>query len=926
MISGSTRILALCLVLLSAACADEPANLNPGEGLLDLRIVAAETGEEMPGKVLFFRDGEPFHLARESAGRVAIRKNTLYTLAGHESLAMPAGRYELWAGRGMEYGIDRQTVRVVDGRRAELELRLARVIDTEGFVSGDMHLHTLTHSGHGDSNMEERIVSCIGEGLEWAVATDHNTVTDYDTVITAFGAEGRLAATCGNEVSSDFGHFNSYPLVKGSQAVAMDPSDANVLLKLIRAETESVVIQVNHPRYEGIDYFTIKGLDDHLAETDDPHWSWDFDAVEILNENSGYGWKATARNPISVRQDWYNLLNGGRRITGVGNSDSHDVERMLAGVPRNYIVSPTDDPGLIDEAVLAENIKRGRVSVATGIFVQMWVNGIQARSDTTLSGGKARVRLRVQAPDWVSCDSVTLIGNGGALKTFAVADTRSALRLDETFELELAADTWLHAIAEGDESLAPMIHDAPGPVMPLGFTNPVWIDADGDGRFTSLKERAADLVEHSREDIDALVARLAEREQMIPFALGALQRVDPPAMIRVMEALLPDIGVDLKLYFIRQLKASPSTAASSLLASMNATETRPLVRLALSRRPDRGEAAGLSEGQAEELRMKLSGLGDADKAPLWRHLNRLPPGSMPELVDGEALDPEQPLRIGERSYPWRSRRMTRGGHLEYPAFRERAAYLVLVEYWSRYNAEVPFLIESGAPHRAWVNGKPFLDRPRGCLASFASEVTHVPMTVGKNQVLVAMECGPEAFELLMEPLDEERWLNPKVGSKQLFPHAGLHARPEIEFAYTEKYRGGENALTDGWRASPDYMDGFWMGFEEVDMSLEFEFDPPISISEVSAGFLQDLAVWIWLPRSMEVMISTDGESYRPAGIWKHAISERRRSAFVEEARVEFPAEAVRGVKVIARGVGRCPEWHVGAGGKAWIFCDEISLR
>ena len=34
----------------------------------------------------------------------------------------------------------------------------------------------------------------------------------------------------------------------------------------------------------------------------------------------------------------------------------------------------------------------------------------------------------------------------------------------------------------------------------------------------------------------------------------------------------------------------------------------------------------------------------------------------------------------------------------------------------------------------------------------------------------------------------------------------------------------------------------------------------------------------------------------------------------------------RFVRVRARNRGVCPEWHKGAGGKAWIFADEIIIE
>ena len=32
------------------------------------------------------------------------------------------------------------------------------------------------------------------------------------------------------------------------------------------------------------------------------------------------------------------------------------------------------------------------------------------------------------------------------------------------------------------------------------------------------------------------------------------------------------------------------------------------------------------------------------------------------------------------------------------------------------------------------------------------------------------------------------------------------------------------------------------------------------------------------------------------------------------------------VKVFAKNIGVCPDWHQGAGGKAWLFVDELIVE
>ena len=57
------------------------------------------------------------------------------------------------------------------------------------------------------------------------------------------------------------------------------------------------------------------------------------------------------------------------------------------------------------------------------------------------------------------------------------APREPALRFDEEIVVETPADTFLVVRADGDEVAAPVF-----PARPLGVTNPLQVDADGDGR------------------------------------------------------------------------------------------------------------------------------------------------------------------------------------------------------------------------------------------------------------------------------------------------------------------------------------------------------------------------------------------------------------------------------------------------------------
>jgi len=59
------------------------------------------------------------------------------------------------------------------------------------------------------------------------------------------------------------------------------------------------------------------------------------------------------------------------------------------------------------------------------------------------------------------------------------------VRFDETIAVPVARDTFINVRVDGDRPMAPMIGDGMKfRVFPLAMTNPIWVDADGDGTVT----------------------------------------------------------------------------------------------------------------------------------------------------------------------------------------------------------------------------------------------------------------------------------------------------------------------------------------------------------------------------------------------------------------------------------------------------------
>jgi hexosaminidase len=91
------------------------------------------------------------------------------------------------------------------------------------------------------------------------------------------------------------------------------------------------------------------------------------------------------------------------------------------------------------------------------------------------------------------------------------------------------------------------------------------------------------------------------------------------------------------------------------------------------------------------------------------------------------------------------------------------------------------------------------------------------------------------------------------------------------------------------------------------------------------GFLQDEGSWIFMPQQVDFFVSSDGTNYEKPMTVLNEIPEQKEGPIIKEFSVTMKGEKVRFIKVVAKNRGVCPAWHPGAGQKAWLFADEISI-
>lgn len=150
---------------------------------------------------------------------------------------------------------------------------------------------------------------------------------------------------------------------------------------------------------------------------------------------------------------------------------------------------------------------------------------------------------------------------------------------------------------------------------------------------------------------------------------------------------------------------------------------------------------------------------------------------------------------------------------------------------------------------------------------------------------------------------------------------------KLETDYSSQYTGGgDSALIDNIRGGNDFRLGAWQGYHGKDLIAVVGLEKLSEVKEVSVGFLQDINSWIFMPLYLEVYTSTDGENFKYAGKTFTDVPQDKWGAIHKDIKVNFKSRKASFVKVIAKSLINCPDWHKGRGNKCHIFADEISIE
>lgn len=455
-------------------------------------------GRAMPVHVLFEAlDGRgDATLERTGDLRGHASGRTLYLLDGRATVRLRPGRWRVVATRGTAWTLFTEALTTTENVTSTVEGSLRRVIAPSGWVSADLHLHA-TPSPDSKVTLEERVASLVCNGVDVAAATDHNRITDYRDAVRTQSLGDEITVLAGDEVTSAgvalWGHFNAFPLAVPDARTAPDDAvpwyfnrSPEEMFRRAR-EMGASVVMVNHPRMPpSIGYFDLTHFEAATGAAG-RGFSEGFDTLEVFNGI----WLET---PEKVREgivDLAGLARRGLRVTAVGNSDSHRLVHEEAGYPRTWVQVGEGPRETLSARVLSA-LHAGRTSVSAGPFVELTIDGQGSGSTVRPSPGlpmRVRAHVRVSAPAWVPVEHVELwVDDAVSARIPVTSPATDGVRYEGDHDLAITGDAMVLAWADASQPLPlvlPLEH-----AVPIGFSGPVWVDANGDGAVR-LRPRAS---------------------------------------------------------------------------------------------------------------------------------------------------------------------------------------------------------------------------------------------------------------------------------------------------------------------------------------------------------------------------------------------------------------------------------------------------
>jgi len=158
-----------------------------------------------------------------------------------------------------------------------------------------------------------------------------------------------------------------------------------------------------------------------------------------------------------------------------------------------------------------------------------------------------------------------------------------------------------------------------------------------------------------------------------------------------------------------------------------------------------------------------------------------------------------------------------------------------------------------------------------------------------------------------------------ISEKEINFHKAFGKPYDLKYAHAPQYDGGgKYGLTNGFL-------GVEVGVEEKPIDLTIDMGELTAVSHINSRYKNAPMSWVFGPKRITYHVSVDGETFEEVAVFEPGVVESDVNEVVQYP-ADFEVKNVRYIRIVAESVGVCPEWHPAAGGKAWLFSDEVIVQ
>ncbi len=349
-----------------------------------------------------------------------------------------------WKGKGVESVRYRYTITFsFDGPTADAmpQVPYDPVIKTEpGWYVADLHTHTTESDGAG--TLDEVAAFHASGGYDAVVNTDHNITTAQFGFPEVGAKYPGMLFLAGEEVSTLTGHANVIGAKPGGwYDPRMLPSDGRLPKLIEKVHRDGALFSINHPFSKAPLGWAFPGEEWEKA-----------DCIEVWNGN----WHTA--DDRETTDMWDGLLKTGRRITGVGGSDTHAREGTL----RSFTWVWAEN---LSREAIVDGIRKGHVFIT--YQKRSPLPYVSVPGTSALPGDTVRIGKREKVPV-----QIRVVGAKGMTLRLVWQDGEAKIPLDRTFA-RIEYDVPVKAPLSRSY-IRLEVQRADGTVFAL--TNPIWFD------------------------------------------------------------------------------------------------------------------------------------------------------------------------------------------------------------------------------------------------------------------------------------------------------------------------------------------------------------------------------------------------------------------------------------------------------------------